>query len=427
MARLNFLFAILLVFVFVASVEGSMFGHPIIQKILDFFGMGSKPNPATPAPAPMPIDDKPIVSPVVDVMKPNVEEPKVNVDPLAHEPIINNNENNKNNNNAANAAANIAANTAANIAANTEGTVTVGEYLKICNEKIKQREMDLALDCLLHVLEAEPDIHEANMMLGAVLLSLKRPTESLGFLHTAVRVSNWTDTTSVANLAEALRLTGDLELAEQTAVKGLFVMGEAGTDPNGLLAYTMGSVFESKKKFRDASDWFLRSALENKANIDAWIRSSTLHFPPENWDFKLAENVLVDAITNNPNNAFLMFEMGVVMQRTSRIDKSIIFFQRAIELDTDNSLVDSWAVFATALHSVRRFPEAIVAYQRALTQSPNNHIMLANFAKLLCYDSVNQVSDGLQVAGRALQLAPENADAKDAFLLCQTLQQKQQV
>ena len=146
--------------------------------------------------------------------------------------------------------------------------------------------------------------------------------------------------------------------------------------------------------------------------------ASTLQFPLAERDYKKAENVLLEGITSNPDNAMLLFQMGVVMQRTSRVDKAVVFLQRAVELDPESKLSDSWAVFATALHALRRFPEAIVAYQRAQIQSPNNAIMFANFAKLLCHSNVNHPSEGMMAVNRALQISPDNADALDAQTVC---------
>ena len=69
--------------------------------------------------------------------------------------------------------------------------------------------------------------------------------------------------------------------------------------------------------------------------------------------------------------------------------------------------------------SVRRFEEANTLYAAVVETEPNNTILLANYALLLC-DSLQQYELGTQLANRARSLDPTSPDALRAAAACES-------
>ena len=197
-----------------------------------------------------------------------------------------------------------------------------------------------ALDALLGALETDPNNIEANSLAGATLMALNEYTSAEALLYSAVKLSAWSDYLSMANLAECLRINGDLEMAEKVAFKAL-KSPAADRDPSGILAYTLGNLFLSKHKYAEAADWLLSSAVKQSNNVDLWIKASTLMFPPENRDFKFAANVLSEANSRNPSNSQILVYLGIALSETGRLADGVALVEESYRLDNTNTLASS--------------------------------------------------------------------------------------
>lgn len=196
-------------------------------------------------------------------------------------------------------------------------------------------ELKQAADSFLTVLDVDPVNIEASSLLGATFLALREPKLAEGFLFTAVKQAQWKDLVAIGNLVECLRLNGDLDLAEQVAMRGLAT--NSNKDPTGLVSFALGAVLYSKQKYTAAADWYLASAIAQKSNIEAWLRASTVSYPDTYQDYKFAENVLVEAIKANPSNASLLLYFAVTMHNTGRTNEAISLYQHVLMLDPANT------------------------------------------------------------------------------------------
>jgi tetratricopeptide (TPR) repeat protein len=291
-------------------------------------------------------------------------------------------------------------------------------------KQISSGDINDAINTYFKVLDADPFRIDANLALGSILLSLKKSDMAEGFLYTAVKLSNWLEPAAVANLAEALRLNGDLDLAEQVLQKGLTALRQK--DSSGLLPYALGILHTAKKEYVKAADWFLSAAVLQSNNIGAWERASTMMFPPEGRDLKFAENVLMQGLESNPKSPALLFRLGTVLQYAGSAEKAIPLYETTLQIDRDFHEAES--TLATAYHSVGRYSDALRTYSKAEEHDGSNVIMLSNYAMLLCTEGVDQiVVKGVELAGRALAMAPDNADAAKAKDICEKREQATKV
>jgi tetratricopeptide (TPR) repeat protein len=287
------------------------------------------------------------------------------------------------------------------------------------NLLIGKGDYNSAVNKFITLLDSNPFDIAINVAVGLLFLNpLQRSDLAENFLYTAVRLSNWTDINAISNLATCLRLNNDTELGEKVALKGLDNL--KGKDESGTISNALGFIKADMKDYVTASDWFLASALLQPQNIAYWLRASTMLFPPEGRDLKFAENVLLQGIESNPNNAQLLYQLGVVTHTTNDIENAIPLYEAALTIDPSLEKVKS--TLATAYHAIRRFEDAELLYQQAIIHEPSNVILLANYALLLCVE-LTRVDDGLRFVSNAKEIDPYHSDvvrAETECLLAQT-------
>lgn len=140
-----------------------------------------------------------------------------------------------------------------------------------------------AIDELLEIIKDQPNNQECNSLLGALLLELKQYSIAEGFLYTAVQLSNWTDVSSVVNLAELLKKNGEIELAQKAIVKCREIIRSKDGTTNETLAVVgeaLGDAFYLNKNYSTAAELYLEAALYRPASINTWVLVFPFSLPP---------------------------------------------------------------------------------------------------------------------------------------------------
>ena len=290
--------------------------------------------------------------------------------------------------------------------------------LEQAHKLVLEGNIDQAIDTLFALLDSDPYRIDANIAVGFLLMNIRKPELAENFLFTAVRMSEWKNAGAVAYLAECLRLNDDSDLGEKVAMRGLQALNN--NDESGAIAEALGNIKVERKDYAIAADWFLASALLRPQTAESWLKASTMQFPSEGRDLKFAENVLLQGIENNPNDAQLLYQLGVVMHSTDHIDEAIVLYEAA--LGNDPTLRKVKSTLATAYHAVRRFEEAAILYGEAVTFEPSNVVLLANYALLLC-NELGRASEGMLLVRDAKEINQYSADVIKAEADCMSAEE----
>jgi tetratricopeptide (TPR) repeat protein len=144
-----------------------------------------------------------------------------------------------------------------------------------------------------------------------------------------------------------------------------------------------------------------------------------VRYPEPGFDAVFAQNVLVQAVDVNNQSAELFFSLGLVGHKTGQFDYAIPMYEKAIELlaaqssGVDGVYFDAVSSLATVLHEQGRLVEAEAFYRVAEQLSPNNVILLANYATLLA--GLHRWEEGFQLAKRAIKVDPTSSVAQSAY------------
>lgn len=308
---------------------------------------------------------------------------------------------------------------------------------------LKEGKAKDALNPLMTILESDPNDEESNMLVGTTLLNeLKRPDLAESFLYKAVSTSKFRNLIAISNLSLSLIKNNDIELASKVAMEGLRV----NSDNKGqydemttqdVLGQIMGLINTEKKDYVLAAEWYFtaassgskRSKVEdtNANNENVWLKASTLQFPPEQFNPMIAKSTLLEAIKFHPTNAKLVYNLGLAHHYNNEIDLAIQFYQSALELDKEFNkstiIKEAWGTLGTALFAQNKLQQAHDAFEQAYTMTPNNHVMLSNWAKLLC--AVGHHNEGRLLVDRALKIDSISKDVLEAKNQCEVQVQVQ--
>ena len=289
----------------------------------------------------------------------------------------------------------------------------VAALVQQATEFLEKKDMNGVIDSFFGVLDLDPSRIDVKTVLGSILLQQQFYSLSIGLLYAAVLGSEWRYPPAVANLAEALRQDGENELAREVAMKGWDAAGNE--DDSGTLQYVLGSIRATSGDYALASSWFLRAALAKQTNVEFWLQASTMTYPEEHKDLEFAEKILTQGIEVNPSDARLVYYMGTVMHHTDRVTEAIKYYEESLRLEPTFHRVKS--TLATAYHSVRRMEEASAKYADAVQYEPENVVLLANYAMLLCSE-LGQVEEGSSLVEQAKQINPYHEDVLRAEMEC---------
>lgn len=265
-----------------------------------------------------------------------------------------------------------------------------------------------AITSLLEVLESVPNHPKACSMIGYCFLTVDEPAVAENFLYTAIHESNHTDSAAIINFIESLKLNAKYDVA----ISFLFhlksfpqnAIADFENRSDYSINYLLGTIYEYKKDFSIAQDWYFSAALQRPTNVPAWLRASTILFPTEHKNLTLAESVLLQGIQYNPSSADLIFNLASLLHATNRLSEAKIFYEESLRLNP--SMASAMANLATVLHTTGQLSEARSFYEKAIPLAKNNSILLANYA--LCLSSLKLHSAAYRAIEEATQLDPQD-------------------
>lgn len=311
----------------------------------------------------------------------------------------------------------------------------VPQLLDAALAQLNAGDLEGAVDKMILILQDFPEHPQTNGLMGRVLLDVGQLERAEPMLILAATASNWSDVEATRALARLLRAQQKFDVA----AKALFQTYNATTvvrdDPTGrlfidpalrlTLSIDLAEALYLAGDFVQAADFFLSTAMRYTAmakeaatptafNLTSvWIKASSFYYPAGHRDLKRAENVFIEAVNANPNDVDLLYNLGLVLYTTGRVEQSVVFFEQVLRLSR-NQHTDTLAAYATALHSLRRFGQADGVYALALRAMPNHVVLLANYARLL-FTFPGRLNEAVALLQRAYDLEPTHPDVLDAM------------
>jgi TolB-like protein/Tfp pilus assembly protein PilF len=181
--------------------------------------------------------------------------------------------------------------------------------------------------------------------------------------------------------------------AQSNLEKAIQYFGRAvELDPNFAEAWALLSIAESYKYFglqtNEVQKERARTAVETAMRLapDTVDTHAALglfyYYCVRDYDRALSELQIAKA--RDPNNAVIIFSIGLVKRRQGKIDEAIALQEQAAKLDPLNN--DIWTNLAGSYRGIRKMPEARALFDRALNITPNDLGVISQKAETFLAD-----------------------------------------
>ncbi len=145
-------------------------------------------------------------------------------------------------------------------------------------------------------------------------------------------------------------------------------------------------------------------------NADAWVYLSSVFLERNN--FPEVVKILESAAAVVPDDFRVNFLLGVAYSRTGQSEEAVDALQKARRINPKD--VDAISQLALVYDGLKRFTESDSLYELALSLSPDNDLVLNNFAYSLADRGV-QIERALEMSKKALAAKPDNTSYLDTI------------
>ena len=264
-----------------------------------------------------------------------------------------------------------------------------------------------------------PQLPEAHVALGAILVQLKRPEQAIPELEKALKLKPG-DATAVLNLVLAdeaigkkLAVQGKLADAEVQIQKGIAALSALSSDAQGQdtviaqaaeLQDVLGSLLAQQKRWAEAETAFreaMRIAPKEEAAA-AHMHLGAVLLEEKQYDSALVE--LNKAVESVPGNAMAQFQLGRGLAAAGKDEEAVPHLEGALKLAP--ALPGGVLELAMAEQRLGKQAESIPIFERALVQEPNNAQTLTNLG--LALTQTGKAKDAVPYLEHALTVTPND-------------------
>jgi tetratricopeptide (TPR) repeat protein len=130
-------------------------------------------------------------------------------------------------------------------------------------------------------------------------------------------------------------------------------------------------------------------------------------------DYQSAEPLLRMLQARNPDDAELLYNLGMMLSDQRKLDESIPMLERLVEIDTGSS--NGWTALGVAYSRNQEYERSEKALRRALEIDPENAYALRNLGALQ-----QQTAPELALAGleKAARMMPDDQQTQYAYAQC---------
>lgn len=187
---------------------------------------------------------------------------------------------------------------------------------------------------------------------------------------------------------------------------------EAPNHKDALLLYA--DVLYMNKENEKALTYYNKSLLLDPSRINTWTQIISIYT-------ELAQHDSVIAVTDRcltlyPNNALVYFYKGLAYYFKKDYLKSISTYNKAIDLEDQNSLLNAqiYSSLAETYHLIKQYSESDSCYEKALQLNPDDATTLNNYAYYLSLRKI-RLNDAEKMSKKSLKLQPDFKSYLDTY------------
>lgn len=267
-----------------------------------------------------------------------------------------------------------------------------------------------------------PQLPEAHVALGAILVQLELPEEAVSELKTALELKPGDENAEV-NLALAyegagrkLAGAGKLVEAEVQLRAAIGVLPAVSADANPFSAQeaeledTLGSLLAQERRWQEAESAFreaLRLNPQDETSAAPHMHLGVVLMEEKQYPAALAE--LDKAVAAAPANAAVQFQLGRGLAAAGKDEEAVGHLEEALKLSPE--LPGGALELAMALQRLGKQTESIPLFEKAVEREPHNAQALTNLA--LALTETGKAKEAVPYLERGLAETPNDPVAHE--------------
>lgn len=257
---------------------------------------------------------------------------------------------------------------------------------------------DKAFKFLLHAVQINPLLSEANINLGNIYLKKKMPLQAIEQYEKALRILG-SDAKAINNLGTAYIQLGEYAKAESYYKTALSL------DPQYVDVYrNLANAMQLQGRYTDAVSQLKVAVVLNPDDADSLLLLGQICRQIQ--QYPDAEKYLLDALAVNPLMSLARVSLGYVYLDQNRLGLAQKTFQTA--LTYEQALPLAYFGLAQIACLNEQLDDEIRNYEQALCYDPYMISALQNLGN--AYVKNNDLDAAVQAYQKALQVQPENSD-----------------
>lgn len=199
------------------------------------------------------------------------------------------------------------------------------------------------------------------------------------------------------------RLLAAIQVMDDKPAVALITLGPLleTKDPDADTLELASRAHEGMKDTSEAVSLLRQAILLEPQNLNLYLDFANLSYAHDS--FQVGIDVITDGLALQPNAAPLYFSRGVLYVQLAQYDKAEADFEKAYELDPNQSL--SSAAQGLAAAQENNFDRALAKVQAALARKPDDAFMLYLQADILAARNPNPAEANFQLAARSARRA----------------------
>ncbi|MBU4447445.1 MAG: tetratricopeptide repeat protein [Proteobacteria bacterium] len=277
-------------------------------------------------------------------------------------------------------------------------------YLWKAKTELKLQNPRGAYGALNEAVELNPDLTEAQILLGDLFLMAKQLDKAKEKAELALKQE--------PNNTDALLLSASLAMAQSQPQKALEVLAEVRRlDPGKIPAYLLeASILAKEKKLEGVAAILEHGIKANPKALNLYVARAGL--ADNQKQFEVGESFLLQAIAQEPKNPGLYHQLVRHYAMTGQRDKAEAALRRSVSLEPDSE--KPVIMLARFLAGQGRRQEAETTLQGFIKGHPDNYP--ARFGLAEFYSALQRQGQAVQVLEEIIKLdpnGPKGAQAKN--------------
>jgi len=271
------------------------------------------------------------------------------------------------------------------------------------------------------ILQAQPNQPAANHNLGVLVGQIGQPVAGLAYLKTAY-LANTNQELFALSYAEALLVNSQVEEARKilqsaqkrgiksAALQALMKRAEAGVtggaeqgnEPMSAEMHELASLFNGNR--HEKVEEMARLLIERYPNSGFVWKVLGASLMGQGKD---ALTTLRKAAELIPDDAFVHYNLGIVLKDLGRSGDAVVSYQRALEIKPD--FAEAHSNLGTSLQDLGQVDRALASYRRAIEIKPDFAVAHNNLGNVL--KDLGRFEDAATGYRRAIEIKPDFAVA----------------